>query len=133
MRESPADSHFCSVTYLLTLISYGCRVPGNPRGARLSASERKLVAEVMRNLSSAQGWRLLAVRAHAGGVFAVVHSTTPPGRMIVDFKTHTSRHLNEGTTRRRRWEPGGSAVRLVSEAAVRDAIQFVSRRPLTGG
>ena len=141
-----------AMTYLLTFGCCGCYLPVEPgwvdrkRGylepspalaadARrrmkhprytLTQEEAFIVLEAIQEVCQFRGWGLTAAHIRSTHAHAVVNTTSPPHRVIGDFKAYPSRRLNLVNDRAVGWAAGGNAARLSSREAIEAAANYVA-------
>ena len=81
----------------------------------LDFRRRNIVMASVREVCSSRDWTLLAAHVRSTHVHVVVDADAPPEKIMGDFKTYASRHLNlaeldEPT--RKRWARHGSTRRI---------------------
>lgn len=84
--------------------------------------------EAIRNTCDYRGWNLLAAHVRTNHVHTVVEAEAEPERVMTDFKTYSTRLLNEmklDEPGRKRWPRHGSTRWLWEPKHVSAAIQYV--------
>ena len=96
----------------------------------LDSQRRATVLEVLRELCSHRGWRLLAAHVRSSHVHFVVSAQAAPERVLRDVKAHASRALDRtglDNLVRHRWTHHGSTRYLWKEEHVGAAMHYVVR------
>ena len=96
----------------------------------LDNKRRNLVLESVREACSYRGWRLLAAHVRSSHVHTVVVAAELPERVLQDFKTYSSRSLNQAAmdgAGRNRWARHGSTRYLWNPEQIGAAIHYVVR------
>jgi REP element-mobilizing transposase RayT len=73
-------------------------------------------------------WHLYEINVRTNHVHVVVKAAKPPGKMMGEFKSFTSRALRENDligSRRKVWAEGGSKKHLFTMDHVNDACEYV--------
>ena len=82
----------------------------------LGENPRRTVLEAIQSVCDHRGWMLEACHVRTTHVHVVVTSEADPERVMNDFKSYSSRALNElGECREKRWARHGSIKRIASE------------------
>jgi hypothetical protein len=98
---------------------------------QLDEPRAQIVLDAICEVCQYRGWGLVAAHVRTTHVHVVVAHLGDPDRPISDFKSYSSRALNQHrfeTANRKRWARGGSTRRLPTAEAVRAAIQYVVDR-----
>jgi REP element-mobilizing transposase RayT len=104
------------------------RLQGEP--VRLNASQAVAVVEQFRETAEHRGWRLVAAAVMTNHFQLVVgtRDAVDGRKMLTDFKAYATRRLNRehaSNSGRRWWTSGRSARRLIDEAALTSAVNYV--------
>jgi REP element-mobilizing transposase RayT len=91
----------------------------------LSSAEAETVLAAIHEVCGFRGWGLLACHVRSTHVHVVVDLPGEPKGALRDFKAYASRGLNREHEARRHWSRGGNAARLLTQAAIRDAVRYV--------
>jgi REP element-mobilizing transposase RayT len=94
----------------------------------LDPMRRTAVLAAIQEVSTYQGWHLLAAHVRSSHVHTVVAAELRPERIMNAFKTYASRHLNRmglDDANRKRWARHGSTLWLWKPENVSAAIQYV--------
>ena len=143
------------LAYFLTWTTYGTWLPGDERGwnrkreadtqlanplfvemarpqlkepeFRLSAVDRRIVEETIRDHCRVRNWHLHALNARSNHVHAVVTAARYPPKSVRDqFKAWCTRRLKDGgTTRTRFWTEGASCRWINHEEELVAAVLYV--------
>jgi len=93
----------------------------------LDDERRGAVLRVIRQHCQYRGWNLLAAHVRTNHVHAVLEADVPPEKIVIEFKSYTSRELNrlgyDGPDRKR-WARHGSTRWLFKDQDVREAIRY---------
>jgi REP element-mobilizing transposase RayT len=115
-------------------------LPSNPQRAQsdfdrmaepayeMDGPRRKVVLEAILEVCIYRHWVLLAAHVRTTHVHAVVKALIVPERILNDFKSYSSRRLNESgfdQAGRKRWSHHGSTRYLWKPQQVQGAIQYV--------
>jgi len=115
-------------------------LPSNPQQAQseldrmaqtpyqMDGPRRKIVLEAVREVCIYRHWDLLAVHVRTTHIHAVVRAVVVPERILGDFKSYSSRRLNESGFDQagcKRWSHHGSTGYLWKRQQVLAAIQYV--------
>lgn len=141
------------MTYLLTFSGYGTHLHGDERGSwndgawrpphmglaaamqkalvqdpyTLTATERPLVLQALREIAAHREWPLLATHVRTTHVHVVIVAGDTVERVLPALKAAATKALNlaDGQRTRRRWSEGGSILPLRTPEAVTAAIRYV--------
>jgi REP element-mobilizing transposase RayT len=94
----------------------------------LDPKRRDVVLEAIQDVCSHRGWSLLAAHVRSNHVHTVVESEDAPERVMNDFKSYSSRRLNQAgldEVGRKRWARHGSTRWLWKPQQVSAAISYV--------
>jgi len=108
------------------VVSEGQRMDQSPYC--LDQIRRDAVLEAIQEVCAHRGWGLLAAHVRSNHVHTVVEAEVPPERIMSDFKTYASRHLNRmglDEPSRKRWARHGSTRWLWKPQHVSAALQYV--------
>lgn len=98
----------------------------------LTTEQAKIVVRQFADTAEYRGWKLLAAAVMANHFHVVlgVHAETEPRKLLTDLKAYASRGLNETTTRTNNkwWTRNGSRRRILDQAALDAAINYVLRK-----
>ncbi len=95
---------------------------------QLDAPRAQIVLDAICEVCQYRVWDLVAAHGRSTHVHVVVARLNDPDRAISDFKSYSSRALNQHgfeTANRKRWARGGSTRQLPTAEAVRAAIRYV--------
>lgn len=96
----------------------------------LDARRRDIVFSAIREVCAYRVWPLLAIHVRTNHVHVVVQaSEVPPEKVMNDFKSYSSRALNDAgldEEGRKRWARHGSTQYINSQADLVDAMRYVS-------
>ena len=96
----------------------------------LDAIRRNAVLEAIREVCKHRSWTLLAAHVRSTHAHMVVEADAPPERVLNDFRTYSSRRLNQmrlDAPRRNRWARHGSTRWLWLPKHISAAIEYVVR------
>jgi len=94
----------------------------------LDQPRRKIVLNTIMEVCAYRGWYLWALHIRSNHVHAVVSGLSKPEKILNDFKSYSSRRLNEAGydyKGRKRWERHGSTQYKWSADTLADAIEYV--------
>ena len=94
----------------------------------LDQVRRHAVVAAVREVCAHRGWELLACHARSTHVHIVADAEEPPERVMSDFKSYASRHLNSmrvDPPGRKRWARHGSTRWLWKPKHVSAAMEYV--------
>jgi len=94
----------------------------------LDGARRQVTLHALCEIARRKGWMLHAAHVRSNHVHLVVTAEGTPERILNDFKTAVSRHLNKvfpAERDRTRWTRHGSTRYLWTEEAVADKVHYV--------
>jgi REP element-mobilizing transposase RayT len=94
----------------------------------LDQMRRDTVLQAIQEVCSYRGWHLLAAHVRTTHVHTVLEADVPPERVMIDFKSYASRHLNRtGLDKpdRKRWTRHGSTRWLWNPGQIAATIHYV--------
>jgi len=94
---------------------------------RLDAPRRDVVLAAVQGVCRHRVWRLAACHVRSNHVHVVVSGDLKPEKAMNDFKSYSSRALNDAgfdTPSRRRWTRHGSTIHLFEADAASDAVGY---------
>ena len=94
----------------------------------LDQIRREVVLQSIKEVCVHRGWSLLAAHVRSTHVNTVVEAEVPPERVMIDFKSYASRHLNRkrlDKPDRKRWARHGSTRWLWKPQHVSAALEYV--------
>ena len=94
----------------------------------LDQIRRDVVLQSIKEVCVHRGWSLLAAHVRSTHVHAVVEAEVPPERVMIDFKSYASRHLNRkrlDKPDRKRWARHGSTRWLWKPQHLSAALEYV--------
>jgi hypothetical protein len=94
----------------------------------LKQDRASIVLATIQEVSWFRKWGLIAAHVRTTHVHVVVDLPVLPEKALADYKAYASRALNGLEGPQRRWARHGSTVRLVNDAAVRNAVNYVVNR-----
>jgi REP element-mobilizing transposase RayT len=95
---------------------------------QLDRPRRQATLDALCEIARRKGWTFRAAHVRSNHVHLVVTAERAPERVLNDFKTATSRHLNkvfETERDRRRWTRHGSTRYLWTEEAIAEKVHYV--------